>query len=102
MMLYIGSTCWFLESVHQPGRRTGLIARDWPRKRHLSSMKSFIFLYLMDRACVAGNFTGNWRPNGDGTIRRTYFTVILQKGKPLLTGVTKATQISGHGPFPRP
>ena len=44
-------------------------------------MKSFLFFFLLAAACNAGGLTGNWlvaTPNGDGTIRRTYFNLKQQ------------------------
>src|SRR6266481_4954493 len=55
-------------------------------------MKSFIFLYLMAAACAAADLTGNWllaMPNGDGTMRRTYFH--LQQQGDRITGTIRAT-----------
>jgi len=55
-------------------------------------MKSFLFFYLMAAACSAADLTGNWlvaTPNGDGTMRRTYFH--LQQQGDRITGTIRAT-----------
>jgi alpha-galactosidase len=55
-------------------------------------MKSFTIFFLVAAACAAGDLTGNWlvaTPNGDGTMRRTYFH-LHQKGN-RITGTIRAT-----------
>jgi alpha-galactosidase len=55
-------------------------------------MKSFLFFFLLAAACNAGGLTGNWlvaTPNGDGTIRRTYFNLKQQGDR--ITGTIRAT-----------
>jgi alpha-galactosidase len=54
-------------------------------------MKLFLFLCLAAR-CAAADLTGNWliaTPNGDGTMRRTYFH--LKKQGDRITGTIRAT-----------
>jgi len=55
-------------------------------------MKSFIVLYLVAAACGATELTGNWlaaTPNGDGTMRRTYFRLKQQGDR--ITGTIRST-----------
>jgi alpha-galactosidase len=55
-------------------------------------MKSFIFLIFIATACRAADLTGNWlvaTPNGDGTMRRTYFK--LKQHGDRITGTIRAT-----------
>ena len=60
--------------------------------RRVSSATSFIALSLLVVPCTAGDLTGNWliaAPNGDGTMRRTYFHLKQQDGR--ITGTIRAT-----------
>jgi len=55
-------------------------------------MKFFIFFCLLAAACAAADLTGNWliaTPNGDGTMRRTYFHLKQQGNR--ITGTIRAT-----------
>jgi alpha-galactosidase len=56
------------------------------------SIKPFIFLCLIGSVCPAADLTGNWLvavPNGDGTLRRSYFHLKQEGGR--ITGTIRAT-----------
>uniref|UniRef100_Q02B60 Alpha-galactosidase n=1 Tax=Solibacter usitatus (strain Ellin6076) TaxID=234267 RepID=Q02B60_SOLUE len=56
------------------------------------STKSFILFCLLAASCAAADLTGNWllaTPNGDGTLRRTYFHLKQQGDR--ITGTIRAT-----------
>ena len=58
----------------------------------MPSAKLPLFLCLIAGVCPATNLTGNWllaTPNGDGTLRRTYFRLKQQNGS--ITGTIRAT-----------
>jgi alpha-galactosidase len=72
-----------------PAWRAHRLIAGVARKNH---MKSFIFLYTMATVCSAAGLTGNWlvaTPNGDGTMRRTYFNLKQQGHR--ITGTIRAT-----------
>jgi alpha-galactosidase len=80
------------QEFDQHSVRTDWIAPDRAKRIPNHTMKFFIFLCLLATACSAGDLTGNWllaTPNGDGTMRRTYFK--LQQRGDRITGTIRWT-----------